>query len=244
MAEAVAAPGIRWRSVFLATTVLMYGFVLAGFWPYWSSAARWSTMPWVLHLHAAVFTGWMVLLLAQVLLVAGRRTDLHRRLGRVGMAWGVLVLVMGLVISAVMPALHVIRGEGTLDEQAAFLILPLGDMVLFGTLFGAAMYYRRKPEIHKRCILLATVALMFAPVARVMDTAGLPALLLVWLLPVLIGAAADWRSRGRVHAAYLIGAAWLLVGFGRLALMESPAWLRVGRSLVAGVQPAVGRLFD
>lgn len=246
MATAASAATLRWRSVFVGTTVLMYGLVLAGFWPYWAAGGRPSPgMPWVLHLHAAVFTGWMALLGAQVLLVAQRRVDLHRRVGRVGMFYGVLVLVMGLAITAVMPALHVIRGEQSLDSQAAFLVFPLGDMVLFGTLFGAAIYYRRKPEIHKRCILLATVALMFAPVARLVgEDTGLAVLLLVWLLPVIIGAIADWRSRGKVHPAYLIGTAWLLLGFTRLALVESPAWLRTGRALISAVQPVVGRYFN
>src|SRR5260370_16266546 len=48
----------------------------------------------LLHLHGFLFTSWLVLLLAQVPLVASKRTDLHRRLavpGRVPAALMVLV---------------------------------------------------------------------------------------------------------------------------------------------------------
>lgn len=231
------------RVLFLALTGAMYGLVLAGFWPYWRTAGvATPPRPWIIHLHAAVFTGWLALLLAQVLLVRQGQVQWHRRLGEVGKYYGVAVLVMGLVATAVAPAVHVLRQDWTLDAAADFLLFPLGDMVLFGTLFGAAMIYRRKPEIHKRCILLATVALMFAPVARLASGAGIGVLLAVWLSPVAVAMAADYRARRRVHPALLLGTAWLLIGLSRLALTGTPAWLRIGRWIVAQVTPLVAGL--
>jgi hypothetical protein len=38
----------------------------------------------LLHVHGLLFTSWIVLLAAQTALVAGRRTDVHRRLGLAG----------------------------------------------------------------------------------------------------------------------------------------------------------------
>ena len=233
----------RKRTLFLALTVLMYGFVLIGFWPYWRTAGVTTPpRPWLVHVHAAVFTGWMALLLAQVLLVRQRQVQLHRRLGRVGIACGVLVFLMGMAVTAVAPAAHVLRGEWTLDRAAGFVIYPAGDMVLFGTLFAAAVYYRTKPEIHKRLILLATVALMFAPVARWMGPRGAVPLLLVWLSPAFIVMAADWYQKRRVHPALLLGTAWLVIGFARVAFEHNPGWLAVGRAFVNGVTPAVARI--
>lgn len=232
------------RALFLALTVLMYGFVLIGFWPYWRTAGTAGPpRPWLVHLHAAVFTGWMALLLAQVLLVRQRQIQLHRRLGQAGIYYGVVVFLMGLVVTAVAPAVHVLRQEWSLDQAAGFVIYPAGDMVLFGSLFAAAVLNRKRPEIHKRCILLATVALMFAPVARWVGPAGALPLLAVWLSPALIATAADWHRMRRVHPALLIGTAWLLVGFARVALEHSPLWLPSGRALVTAVMPAVARVF-
>lgn len=229
--------------MFLALTVLMYGFVLIGFWPYWRTGGAASPpRPWLVHLHAAVFTGWMALLLAQVLLVRQRQIHRHRRLGQAGIYYGALVFLMGLAVTAVAPAVHLLRREWTLDQAAAFVIYPAGDMVLFGTLFGAAVYYRKRPEIHKRCMLLATIALMFAPVARWVGGAGPLALLAVWLSPALIAIAADWYRQRRVHPALLIGTAWLVLGFARVAFENSPGWLTIGRAFVSAVTPTVARI--
>jgi hypothetical protein len=235
-------PG-RKRTLFLALTALMYGFVLVGFWPYWRAlGASEQPRPWIIHLHAAVFTGWMALLLAQVLLVRRRQLPLHRRLGQAGIYYGVVVFLLGVAVTAVAPASHVLNGEWTLDQAAGFVIYPAGDMLLFGTLFGAAVAYRKRPETHKRLILLATVALMFAPVARWVGEAGPWVLLAVWLSPALLAMAADWRRTRRVHAALLIGTAWLVVVFARVAFESSPAWLAIGRGFVLAVTPTVARI--
>ena len=244
---AVATTGVRTRRkvLFLGLTALMYGLVLTGFWPYWRTAGiATPPRPWIIHVHAAVFTGWMVLLLAQVLLIQRRRVGLHRRLGTFGIYYGAAVVVMGLVAATVAPAVHVIRGEWSLDEAAAFLILPAGDMLLFSTLFGAAVLYRRRREVHKRCVLLATVALMFAPVGRLVGDRGpVPLLFGVWLAPVVVAMLADLRARRRVHPALLVGAAWLVLVSARVAWMNTPTWLHFGRAFVTAVTPTVARLF-
>jgi hypothetical protein len=51
---------------------------------------------WVVHVHAFVYIGWISLFLVQATLVARDRTDLHRRLGAVGVVWGALVVVVGI----------------------------------------------------------------------------------------------------------------------------------------------------
>jgi hypothetical protein len=52
-------------------------------------------------------------------------------------------------------------------DPLGVLVLPLGDLVSFGILVTAALCYRRRPEVHKRLMLLATSgALMAAPLAH------------------------------------------------------------------------------
>lgn len=241
MTEVPAAPvaAARPRTIrgfYIGLWLLMMAITVAGFWPFLSSFGASATpRPMAIHVHAVVFTGWMILLVTQMTLVYQRRTPMHRSLGRFGMAWGVLVLVMGLVASAVAPVGHVRAGEWTLDQAAEFLIFPLGDMLLWAILFGAAMAFRRRPEVHKRFILLATVALLFAPAARLVNERSIPLLLLLWLAPLFIAMSYDRYSRGRVHAAYVVGLAILLAGFSRLMLMKSPAWLGIGRTLLRAV---------
>ena len=221
------------RGGYLVLTFLLIAMVIRGFWPsYFGLLVRGGVRrPWIIHLHGAIFSGWMVLLLAQVSLVAAGRVRLHRRVGNVGIAYGTLVLGIGLVVSVVAPVWHVRAGEWTVDHAAGFLLAPLGDMALFGGFFGAAIAYRRRPEIHKRLILAATVALAFAAVGR-MAFASPVVFLLVWLSPLFAAMACDVCTRRRVHPVYCISVAVLAAAFVRIFLMQSPGWVKIGRALL------------
>lgn len=143
-----------------------------------------------------------------------------------------MLWIVGLIVSFVAPVLHVNAGEWTIDEAAAFLPIPFGDMVLFGGFFGAAVAYRRQPEIHKRLMLLATVAIVFAAAFR-LQAAGVPrsAAIAVWYSPLVLAMAYDVRKRGRVHPVYWIGAAAMALALLRLPFGNTELWLKVGRPL-------------
>lgn len=208
--------------------------VVVGFWPsYFGPMLRGVVArPWILQLHGAVYVGWLLLLLAQVALVATGRTSVHRKLGTFGIGYGILVWIMGVVVSFAAPLLHLAAGEWDMDRAAGFLIIPLGDMVLFGGFFGAAILYRRKPEIHKRLILLANVALLFAAVSRIPGIGRGTIFIFAWISPLLAAMGYELVTRRRVHPAYLIGLAILLIGFARVFLRQSEYVLRIGRSLL------------
>ena len=221
------------RGGYLALTCLLIAMVIRGFWPsYFGHLVSGGVhRPWLIHLHGAIFSGWMVLLLAQVSLVATGRVRLHRRLGQVGIAYGALVLGSGLVVGVAAPVWHVHAGEWTVDRAAGFLLAPLGDMALFGGFFGAAIAYRRRPEIHKRLILAATVALAFAAVGR-MAFASPVVFLLVWLSPLFAAMAFDVCTRRRVHPVSVLSVAVLAAAFLRIFVMQSPGWVQIGRALL------------
>jgi hypothetical protein len=222
----------RNHQFYVGVTLFLIATVVTGFWPsYFGRLLTGSvTRPLVMHLHGAVFTGWMALLLLQVTLAATGRVRAHRRVGKVGIAYGALVLVMGIIVTFAAPVMHVRAGEWTPDVAAGFLILPIGDMILFGGFFGAAVAYRHKPDIHKRLILAATVALAFAAVARM----NLPPLLFfsIWLSPMAAAMAFDALSRGGIHRVDVITTSVMAVAFIRVLLIESEQWLVVGRALL------------
>src|SRR3712207_7227817 len=109
-----------------------------------------------LHLHGLIFSSWIVLLLAQTLLVAAKRTAVHRRLGWAGAGLAALMILVG-TFTAVVRAKIVEVPPGS-ASPLIFLTIPLGDMLVFALLAGAAIYYRRKLDVHKRLMLLATIS--------------------------------------------------------------------------------------
>jgi len=222
------------RRFYIGLSLLMTVLVAIGFWPsYYGPLIRGASQaPAILHFHGVIYVGWLALLIVQAMLAARGRIRAHRSLGNIGIGYGVLVWLVGMLVSFVAPIAHVNAGEWTIDQAAAFLPIPLGDMVLFGGFFAAAVAYRPKPEIHKRLMLLATLAIVFAAAFR-LQAAGvpMPAALALWFAPLFLGVAYDRLTRGSVHPVYWIGAAAMAFALLRLPFSKSEAWLRIGRPL-------------
>ncbi len=179
------------------------------------------------HVHGFLFTSWLLLLLAQVSLVAAKRTDIHRRLGVAGGVLAALMVVVGTVLG--IDAARQGHSPPGLSPLA-FLAIPLGDMLVFSTLVVAGFYYRRQSETHKRLMVLATIVLLPAAVARlpfdfILATGplafyGLPDLLLL----ACVGY--DTIVHRRLHPAYLWGGLVLIATQPlRMAVGGTAAWL-------------------
>jgi hypothetical protein len=140
---------------------------------------------------------------------------------------------------------NVHTGLWPMERGEQFLAIPLGDMALFGGFFGAAIAYRRKPEIHKRLVILASVAVMFAAVGRAFTNVGIllgdpsaplggqPARLLIWYSPVLVAMAHDLVTRRRIHPVYWIGVVAMAVAFLRLPYSQTEHWHQIARTILA-----------
>lgn len=185
--------------------------------------------PKVLYVHAAAFSLWMVLLVVQSGLIAvARKPQWHRWLG-----WGGLVLGCAMPILGVWSALrmtHLRAGFGDVDD-VAFLILALWDMAAFAALFGLAMVWRKRPEHHRRLILMAACVISVAGLTRFppwlpqIEGAAWPAYAYV---DALIGLAAlrDLIVLRRVTPVFRDGLPVLIAGqiVTNLIYMTRPAW--------------------
>jgi hypothetical protein len=101
----------------------------------------------------------------------------------------------------------------------ANLTVPLATIVVFPALLGSAIWFRKRPDIHKRLVLIATLELVMAAVGRLpgifnplgsiaLGVAGLFIVTDLFLIPMAVY---DWRSRGRIHPATLWGGAFFVV---------------------------------
>ena len=216
----------------LATTRRFYvglGVVVAviafiGFWPTYFGpllAGKVDKLP-LIHFHAAVYVGWLLIFIAQTVFAARRRVDLHIKLGKIGIGYGVIVILVGLLVGFGMFAVHVRAGE--VAEAQRRLLGPLVDMLVFAPFFVAAVYHRRRPELHKRLMIVATTTLLIAAVVR-MSFLGDPVhpglVLLIWSSPILLAMSYDFAKRRVVHPVYLLGLA--------VMTLESPMFRRMAR---------------
>lgn len=150
-----------WLAV-ACTLVAVLGFVPT----YWLQvpAGTFVGAP-IVHLHAALSTGWMLFLVMQTYLVARGRLRRHRDWGLAGIALATLVVVVDLATAVISLRERLARGEG--DAARMFLATPFAAMMLFALFTGAAIACTHRPEWHKRLMIAGTVALVSAAGARV-----------------------------------------------------------------------------
>ena len=151
----------------------------------------------------------------------------HVRLGPWLFAFGVLLIAMGW-LSAFGRFGHDALVEGDLAKAGNKLFAPLRDIIVFAPFLAAGWIYRRRPEIHKRCMLVATKILLVAAVGR-MEFLGTPPpkplYLLVWPLPVYIAMVHDYAAKRLIHPVYVIGVL-AMVGMRLVApLRGTQTWL-------------------
>lgn len=186
------------------------------------------------YLHGAIFTAWMLLLLVQPLLVANRRTDLHRKLGWAGAALAAAMVAVGIegsIIAARRPGGFL----GVPSPAESFLIVPLLDIALFTLFIGLAIARRRDLQAHKRLMLVGTISILGAAVAR------LPLSFMVGPIAFFLGTDLflvplvgwDLASRRRLHPVTLWGGLLLVASQPfRLWFSGTEAWLSFARRLI------------
>ncbi len=213
----------RWFYLFLA--LLFVATAVTGFAP--NSVAILSgdllSPPLVVHLHAATMAAWLILLLAQVSLIAMGRNQWHFTLGLASFVLAPLLVIMMIWVAT---ARYNSDFHGT-----AMLFNQCRRILLFSLFFGWAITLRIKdPESHKRLVLLATLVLLDAAFFRM---SWLPTFAsqnfsddniihahswqLMLLVPALLY---DYFRLGRVHPVHKVGLGLLIV----TAMVASLLW--------------------
>jgi hypothetical protein len=187
--------------------------------------------PLVVHLHAAVMASWVVLLALQASLSLVGRMDLHRK-------WGLASLVIAPLVLTMLIAVTIVRQNDAFGTPAGpivnnILLLQIRSIVLFPVFFTWALRTRRsEPETHKRMMLLATLMLLDAAIARMgwLPYNQFPKqylavhlyLLLLWVPALLY----DLIHLRRIHRAWVWGLALTLPWIIATELVWGSQWWR------------------
>ena len=224
----IGLPGRRYDHLFFSTmALLMLATVFVGFaHTYYLVGVFHAPLPsLIIHLHGAAFSCWILLLVTQTSLVSAGRVDIHRRLGVAGFFWGCLMVILGVLAATDSLA----RAAGPVGrDPKAFYIVPLTDMLIFGTLLFFAFRARLDSPAHKRIIYIATTGLLIAAIARwPMPFSYRKNLIDAWLsyIFLVILVAYDLWSTRKVHRATLWASAFLIfIQQIRLPIGKTAVW--------------------
>jgi hypothetical protein len=252
-AHADAIPHVPTPKFYFGLSLVFALVAFGGFTPSYVAPPA-GQFPPIVHLHAVLFFAWTILLIAQARL-AQSSLQTHRALGLAGISLATAMVFTALAV--IVRGLGASVEAGTEAGSRTLSIVPVFAITSFAVFFALAVANVRRPESHKRFVVLATVALLPAAMARVLfrlfappdaallgmaaPVADVSTMLNLIIVPALLADALliaaivyDWRTRGRPHRVYVIGGL-CLVGSQLLrpAIAPTAAWQAVTSTLLS-----------
>jgi hypothetical protein len=227
-------------SFFFWMSALVVFFAFGGFTPTYFSPMVGGTLREVspaVHIHGALFFFWTLLLLSQTGLIARRNVSAHRGFGMLGISLATAMVIFGVIVNL---QANMLRISGDEVERGYVLgFFGTSAVVAFGVMFGLAIKNIHRPDHHKRWMLLATAALLNAPLVRLFS----PLFGSVDAVPFVLNVAAyaiipvaclvyDKRVVGHLHLVTLLGCAILV---SRIALTATITGTQTWRSIYDGL---------
>jgi hypothetical protein len=167
------------RSLYLVAAISFPLLVLMGYFKSYYGRGLFEGVPaptTLAHIHGIVMSAWVLYFVAQVWLVRSKNIKLHMTMGFAGIGLAALAVVTGMM-AAYYGNLIERRAPPGLNPHSFFLI-PAGDMLLFVLFFAGAIYYRKKPAIHKSLMLMT--AINFLPPALARMPVVPPEFMILW----------------------------------------------------------------
>jgi hypothetical protein len=194
-----------------------------------------APLPFLLHVHGAVMTGWVVLLVVQSGLIAGRQVQWHRRLGVLGTVWAAMVVLLGTTTTIHAAAREVRAHTAVAPFQVTIMGLEVVQMILFAVFVATAIVLRRRVDVHKRLMLLTIACMLPSAIARLPVSFITNELILATLYAfVLTCVGIDTLRHRRLHPAFGWGALAVLGGLhAAFYFTRAAAWIAIGTRWVS-----------
>ena len=208
------------QSFYLGMSLVMAAVIIAGF----SQTVPGDftdtpALPFLLHVHGAVFTLWVLLFVAQPAFITRGSRELHKRVGWIGAILAGMMVIMGVAAT-----LFAIRYGfvPSFFPRPIFLVMNIMGILVFGGLVGFGVALRRKAEWHKRLMLCATVSILGPGLGRLLPMGSFGAFAPLVMFGVIAlfafaGPVYDRFTRGRVHKAYVWGVSAILLSMVLIA---------------------------
>lgn len=235
----VSTPVKRSR-YFLAASVMALIFVLIGFLKTFIIPKINGTFegPPVIYFHGGLLFSWSVFFVSQAVMIRRKKLKYHRLFG-----FASVILVVGVAISTMAAGVYVMRRDlaaGLGEVAISSLVGTFTTPIIFMAFVAAGIYYRRKPEIHKRLMLLAMIAIMWPAFFRFrhyFTDIPNPELVFAVLLPncmTLLAMLWEKLTTGNISRVYLyFGTALFAESLTETYLFDSPGWRVVAHWLAS-----------
>jgi hypothetical protein len=258
---APAATANRWQVrgwFYISAALFMIVLSVAGFGPSIVDQSQRNAPPTPMVIaHGIVGSAWLLMFLTQAILAATRRIAVHRRLGMVSPVIAVMMIVLGYT-TTIEKARRGYDLSGDIARASAppgspspsaveFEALDLGTglagFLTFGVLVAAGLWYRRRPDIHKRLMLFALIPLAIEPIIHLTGyvvghwpaSQGVFGIIGIAIIIFVLSASAifDKVLHGRIHPVSLWVPALIIVEDVVLrAVLPSAAWHEIAGWLV------------
>jgi hypothetical protein len=160
------------RYFYSIAAVVILTVTLVGFHPFYLAGEGMrgrkvspQLLPLVL-VHGALMTTWVLLFLVQTLLIRTRNRRLHMKLG-----WGAIAVALGVAITGFMVAVQSVRPVPQIPfwgmAYRQFLLVMLAEVALFSLFVVAGVLSRRRPEVHRAMMLLASLSILAGATVRI-----------------------------------------------------------------------------
>lgn len=225
------------RYFFFGMSLVLSGLIVAGFSRTVDRNLFHATpsRPLLLWIHGTAFSLWLLFFAVQSALVSVRNVSLHRLLGWFGAGLAALMVTVGFAVTVLMTRFDI----QVLHQQDAgvFISIPFTDMVLFGSLVGLAIYWRKRTDLHRRLLFIATCELMDAGIGR-FDFFFNHALFYPALDGLIVlGMVRDLVVEGRIHRVYfyVLPVMMAIQGLATYAWRVNPSWYQAFTHAVLGL---------
>lgn len=229
-------PGLLNQYFYLFMSLLIAAVVLYGFSQTIDNNLLHATppRPWLLYLHGAVFSAWVIFFIVQSALVRTRNVRVHRKLGWFGVGLGTAVPVLGVSTAITMDRFRIAHFHST--GIVPFLAIQFCDVASFTVCFALAVYWRKKPEFHRRLMLVASCALTAAAFGRF----PMPLIRDAWFYAgvdvlIVLGVLRDLLVTRRVHPVYRYTLPALIMTqtmVMHLYLAAPPRWVGIANAIL------------
>lgn len=216
---------------FLTAACLALAVVLIGFWKtfFLPSFQGTFTAPAIVYIHGGLLFLWTIFLVAQSVLIRTKNLSVHRRIGFAGLGLAVCVSVSTMALGIYVLKRDLAAGGG--HTAVSSLVGMFTTPIIFLTLVTAAIVYRRRPEIHKRLMLLAMISILWAAFVRFRHYfPPIPHwdIILGGIVPssmILIAMLWEKYSVKRIHPVYfIVGLPMMAENLTEASLFDSSGW--------------------